>query len=426
MDFQFRINRALLAALCVFLGTIGLWAQKLEVNPSKILVDETAVIRATGLRPDEHVVIQAQLVDGADNAWQSEAEFAANAEGVVDASKDAPVKGSYHEVSAMGLVWSMMPARKDVASYQPPHDLGSQEIEFLVLRGDQRVASAHLEQRFLSDNIRRLNVEGQLHGELLVPNDGNRHPGILVLGGSEGGVPVSRAAWLASHGYAAFALAYFRYKDLPSELENIPLEYFGRAVGWMMQRPDVFPDRIALVGASRGGELALQLGSMYPQIKAVVAYVPADVRYPACCGGVPRAAWTWKGQALAFATPREGNSFERMRSAIPVEQTSGPILLIAGEDDGIWPSSAMVDSIANRLKRAHFRYPVETHRYPHAGHRAGRPEIVPSWHGAVKHPVSGREVNVGGSAEGDALSSIDSIPKVLSFLEHALANSSGH
>ncbi len=31
----------------------------------------------------------------------------------------------------------------------------------------------------------------------------------------------------------------------------------------MMRRPEIQPDRIAVMGHSRGGELALQLGSMY-------------------------------------------------------------------------------------------------------------------------------------------------------------------
>jgi len=125
------------------------------------------------------------------------------------------------------------------------------------------------------------------------------------VGGSEGGMPLGKAAWLASRGYAALALAYFRYDDLPPLLEGIPLEYFGSALAWMMQRPEISADRIAVVGTSRGGELALQLGSMFPQIKAVVAFVPANVRYPACCGNtrVPY-AWTWRGQALAFEFPR--------------------------------------------------------------------------------------------------------------------------
>ena len=34
----------------------------------------------------------------------------ADADGVVDTSKQAPAKGSYREVSSMGLVWSMKPA----------------------------------------------------------------------------------------------------------------------------------------------------------------------------------------------------------------------------------------------------------------------------------------------------------------------------
>jgi dienelactone hydrolase len=90
---------------------------------------------------------------------------------------------------------------------------------------------------------------------------------VLVVGGSEGGLLPGKAAWLASRGYAALALAYFRYDDLPPLLEGIPLEYFGSALGWMMQRPEILADRIAVVGTSRGGELALQLGSMFPQIK---------------------------------------------------------------------------------------------------------------------------------------------------------------
>jgi dienelactone hydrolase len=97
-------------------------------------------------------------------------------------------------------------------------------------------------------------------------------------------MPVRKAAWLASRGYAALALAYFRYDGLPPRLEGIPLEYFGSALAWMTQRPEISSDHIAVVGTSRGGEPALQLGSMFPEIKAVVAYVPSNVRLPACCG----------------------------------------------------------------------------------------------------------------------------------------------
>ena len=109
-----------------------------------------------------------------------------------------------------------------------------------------------------------------------------------------------------------------------------------------------------------------------------------------------------------------------MEAAIAVEHTHGPILMIAGEDDGVWESSRMTDAVVERLKRAHFAYSCERLSYRHAGHRAGRPEIVPMWHGVVRNPTSGREENLGGNAQGDAESSLDAIPKVLDFLRQSL------
>jgi hypothetical protein len=251
-----------------FILTTCLWAvgvgaarcQTLSVFPSRALVDETAVIRAEGLQPNERVLIRGELVDGANEQWSSQAEFIADAGGVIDTSKQAPVKGSYNEVSAMGLVWSMKPNAKQVASYQGQRDLGSQMIEFQLTRNGQQVASAQMQQLAVSDGIRRITVKGLLHGVLLLPNTTGPYPGVLVVGGSEGGVPLRKAAWLASRGYAALALAYFRYDDLPPLLEAIPLEYFSSALSWMMQRPEVSSDRLAVVGTSRGGELALQFG----------------------------------------------------------------------------------------------------------------------------------------------------------------------
>jgi pimeloyl-ACP methyl ester carboxylesterase len=172
------------------------------------------------------------------------------------------------------------------------------------------------------------------------------------------------------------------------------------------------------MGTSRGGELVLQLGSMFPQIKAVVAYVPANVRGPACCRDALAPAWTWQGRPLAFVSPRvqPGNPAAAIHAVIAVEQTSGPILLISGEDDGVWDSTRMAEAVVSRLKQAHFTYSYQNLKYPHAGHRAGRPQIVPTWHGTTRNPTSGRDENLGGSPQGDAQSSIDAIPKVLEFL----------
>jgi len=419
-----RSGAKLALTACLSLGGIGLRAQTLEVVPNHILVDESATIRASGLQPNERVSIRGELTDGAGHNWASEAEFVADAQGTVDTSKQAPVKGSYKEVSSLGLVWSMKPANKEAESYAPPRELGAQTIQFQLWKNGRQVASAPLEQCRLTENLRQIKLEGQLHGVLFLPGTTGPSPGVLVLGGSEGGLQLGKAAWLASHGYAALSLAYFRYEGLPPELAGIPLEYFGAALGWMMKRPEIASDRIGVMGTSRGGELALQLASMFPQIVAVVAYVPANVRYPACCGGVGFPyAWTWKSAPLAYVPLRDLRSpggLTRMQATIAVERTHGPILLISGRDDGVWESSAMTEAIVSRLKAAHFASTVERLDYPHAGHRAGRPEIVPTWHGRMKHPVSGRDVLLGGSPEGDAVSSVDAIEKVLQFLHTSL------
>jgi dienelactone hydrolase len=410
-------------------GTIvfGLWvtvsAQNLQVTPKRVMADESAAIVVTGLQPNEHAAIQAELTDGVGHVWKAQAEFISDEQGVIDASKQAPVSGSYKELSAMGLIWSMLPAEKRVALYQPPRNFAPQTIEFRLMRKGEAVSTAQLEQVFLAEGEQRLALkEGDLRGVLFLPASKERRPGVLVLSGSNGGAPVRQAAWLASHGFAAMALAYFRYDDLPDKLEAIPLEYFGKALVWMSNRPEIQPDRLAVMGTSRGGELALQLGSMFKAITAVVAYVPANVRFPACCGDnrVPY-AWTWTGKPLAWVPPRMMRNLEVARDgAIAVENTHGPILLISGEDDHVWDSSGMANAVIGRLKLNHFPHEFEHLRYPHAGHGAGKPDITPAWHGEVRQPVSGRAMDLGGSARGDALSSLDAMPKVIEFLQRSL------
>ena len=399
----------------VFLWTAASisFAQTLTVTPDHVLSDEPASVRASGLQPGERVTIRAELTDGTGAQWTAQADFVADESGAVDTAKQAPAGGAYKEVSPLGLVWFMMPAQKNVAAYAAPRNLAPQTIGFELLRKGEKLASAHLQQDAVAEGVRRVVVrDGGLRGVMFVPAGGERSAAVLVVGGSNGGAPTRQAAWLASRGFLALALAYFHYEDLPDQLEAIPLEYFQQGLTWLAARPEAMPGRLAVMGTSRGGELALQLGSMFPRIGAVVAYVPANVRFPACCRNTGGPAWTWTGRPLAYSLPR----FRSPESEIQVERTRGPILMISGESDGVWHSWEMADDVVSRLKRHHFEYEFANLRYPHAGHASGRPEIRPTWHGAIRHPVSGRINNPGGTPKGDADSSSDSIPKVLAFL----------
>jgi dienelactone hydrolase len=352
-----------LLAAWIFAGTLGdVSAQALQISPNPAMVDDAVAIRVSGLRPSQRVAIQAQLIDGANQHWTSEAQFVADAQGEVDSSTQAPVDGSYKEVSGPGLIWSMRPSDKNVWTYLPAAGLGRTGDRIPPVEKRPEPSSATLQQSRMGQGVRQIKVQGALHGILFLPAGSDLHPAVLVVGGLDGGVPVANAAWLGAHGYAAFALAYFRYEDLPRDLEGIPLEYFGSALTWMMKRPEIEPDHIAVLGTSRGGELSLQLGSMSPALRAVAAYVPANVRYGACCGGTkPPYAWTFNDRPIAYlrGTIIQGSMFFNqpamvLHAEIPVENTRGPILMIGGEDDAVWESSRMVTEAAGRLKERAF------------------------------------------------------------------------
>lgn len=409
----------LTCALCAC--SVPALAQQIAVVPTQAMSDQTALIEVTGAAPGARVTINADLTDGAGHTWISGANFIADALGSVDTAKQAPIAGSYRSISAMGLVWSMQPKEPGVQIYTRPYRFGAQIITFHLLLGGKNVASAQFQQVAIRTDVQQVPVD-VMHGVLFTPAGAGTYPGILVIGGSEGGTPLGKAAWLASHGYVAFALCYFRCSDSPDtprELKDIPLEYFGRALNWLIHRPEVAADRLAIVGTSRGGELALELGSIYPAIKAVVAYVPADFRHPSCCDRPFGAAWTWKGRPLPWAL-REGSGASITDAAIAVENINGPILMIGAKDDGVWPSAEMVESAVRRLHNRHFAHPLVVSIYAHAGHRAGTPEIEPKWASAVKNPTSGRITNFGGTPEGNAEATLDAIPKVLDFLQSQL------
>lgn len=59
----------------------------------------------------------------------------------------------------------------------------------------------------------------------LCPCAVGRHPAVLDMFGSGGGLMDFRAALLASKGFVVLSLAYFAYDDLPKVLE-VDMEYF--------------------------------------------------------------------------------------------------------------------------------------------------------------------------------------------------------
>ncbi len=236
-----------------------------------------------------------------------------------------------------------------------------------------------------------------LVGVLVVPDTDKTYPGVLRIGGAEGGVSTSDADTIAAGGYAVLALAYFGTENLPVDLEEVPLEYFGKAIEWMKHSTFVDSKRLGIVGVSRGSILALMLPTIYDDFAAVVALAPSHVVWQSSYLDwnryAEKSSLSYHGQPLPFVPydfsnesasagcNQEGNcaamydfslgQVERVEeSLIPVERIAAPILLVSGEEDTLWPATRMSSLIVQRLADRKFSYEVRDIAYANAGHCA--------------------------------------------------------
>jgi len=397
-----------------------------EIPRDTFLIDEVIPIVIPGLPPGQIVTVKLRSDD--QPSWSSSASFVAGPDGVADLTRMAPASGSYRGVDAMGLFWS---ARRDSsvdrvpeAALNPP----PRKWQLIAEVGGAAVAETTVLRRAVAAdvNVTAVRVNG-LVGTFYQPPGQQRHPAVIVLPGSFGGVPPAsaQAGGLASRGYAVLALAYFGAEGLPRSLSRIPLEYFAKALDWLATQPAVDPSRIGVLGISRGGELALLLGSVYPQIKSVVAYVPANVVWGGCCDSRNEPSWTVEGRPIAFVSAfgaRDPVSMER--ATIKVERIKGAVLLISGRDDHVWDSSGMSEKVMARLQRNRFPYPYKHLSYDGAGHAIGRPYTSTMDLKDTRHPLTGRIMQLGGTPEGTAHAREDSWRQVLAFLDEQLRHAS--
>ncbi len=267
-----------------------------------------------------------------------------------------------------------------------------------------------------------------------------RHPAILVLGGSEGGLEGSgsEARLLAKQGYVTMALAYFRAPGLPEQLTNLPLEYFKTALDTLRARSDVDPARIGLIGTSKGGEAALLIASKYPEVKVVIAGVPSSVVWQGINSknyADPSGSWTEVGKPVPFLPYDTSGGFNPsnfMKSihdmyalsltridnhpdaVIQVERIDGPVMLACGESDALWPSCPMSRTMIARLKAKGFRHDAKLLAYPNAGHAAFGPPVP------ADSPRTAEFPRFGGDIPGNLAARADGWDKATAFLASAL------
>lgn len=257
------------------------------------------------------------------------------------------------------------------------------------------------------------------------------HPGVLLLGGSEGGIGkgVTRmATGLQAEGFSVLVAAWYRLPGQRPDIDAVPLELPAKALDKLAQMPGVAADKLAVVGASKGAELALLFATRQgPRVKAVVAGMPSSVAWQGMSweGRDTGGSWSEGGKALPYVPYPEGaGGFDigkvyreglrtvarHPEAVIPVERIAAPVLLVCGEADTLWPSCPMARAAAARGLSAGKQVAVLA--YPDAGHAVfGLP--------LADDDTSGLD-GLGGTNAGNNAARKDGWPKVLAFLHAAL------
>jgi dienelactone hydrolase len=417
----------------------------IRVQPDNDLQDVSLSIRLSGFAPRQPVMVTAEMVTRDRFRWRSAAMFVVGADGEVDVGTTAPVGGSYSGVSPMGLIWSM--ERMGWPESEAPTT--SVRLPVSVFRAEARNgerAEASVIRAIVGPGVTSKPLEEDgLRGVWFLPPGDGPHPAVIVLGGSEGGLPVRSAApLLASHGYATLALAYFGLPGLPRGLVNIPLEYFGKAIAHVRAAIAPRNDFVAVYGGSRGGELALLVASLYADIRAAVAVVPSGVIVgafgPSEPGDLrPSGAWTLAGKPLPdmgqnnrYANSGVADPVQRFlnlmrdldaveRATIPVQLIKGPVLMVSGRDDQIWPSFELAEIARRRLEEHNHPWPFEHISYPDAGHGMV-PPYAPTTATTIVHPVNRRSYALGGTPKGQIEANVAHWRRTLDFLAEAAAH----
>ena len=277
---------------------------------------------------------------------------------------------------------------------------------------------------------------GDVLGNFYPADGANNGPGILLVGGSEGGLgsDMTRLARaLQGDGFSVLHLSYWRAPGQPERLEDIKLETFQRGLAWLRDRPEVDPSRTAMMGWSRGTEAVQLVAARDSSVKAIVLGQPGSAVWPGFSWQEPwkqfGSPWTWRGEPLPHldlegiqtmagdmdvaATKIAEREAANPEAVIPIAEIGAPVLMICGEADIVWPSCAMGRTIADRAAEAG-RDDVRLLAYPDAGHYAfGAPVDE-------EDEAFDKLGQLGGSPEGTADAQRESYREMVRFLRDAV------
>ncbi|XP_019633789.1 PREDICTED: acyl-coenzyme A thioesterase 1-like [Branchiostoma belcheri] len=417
---------------------------QLLVTPTKALVDDKVDITVERLAPGQPVTLHARLVEGTAR-FQSYAHYRADDTGRVVVAKQPSLGGLYAGIEQMGLFWSMQPSpgqkpglrlrKKDVSTpFLVEVSVHEGNVAVMGEKNLACLATKTIERWYLGDDVKRIPVkEGRVRGTLFLPPGKGPFAGVVDIFGSTGGLPEYRAALLASRGFAALALPYFGYDDLPENISDIDLDYFEEAVDWFLSLPNVRIRGVGVLATSYGGHLALCMAVYMNKVDAVAVIgsytavvgnpLPYKSKVLPCARFVldqvifTKEGFAYSGNLLEDTTKDPGR-----KACIQVEKTQCPIMFVAGEDDLNVKSVLYANQAIARMKD-HGKTNYTLLSYPWAGHLI-EPPYTPHC-GVCYHAVYDKCVLMGGEPKGHAAAQEDSWHKILDFFR-AHVGSSAH
>ena len=203
-------------------------------------------------------------------------------------------------------------------------------------------------------------------GFLCCPQNQASCAAVLIFHGSDGFKPNHEAiAWeLAKEGLASLALNWFGTASARSHWSEVRAADILQAVSFLKQLPAVDANKLGLIGFSRGGGLALIMGSLIRQTKAIVNYFGLT---------------SWEGGMQEFGhlslDPDDHLNF--------VAKIDCPILSFHGAVDTVVPveNTHCLDAACRRygVDHRHIIYPGVNHSFIWPGDKYDKNAYRDSW-----------------------------------------------
>ncbi len=383
------------------------------------LADQEHPLVLCNLRAGEIVTIRAYLRAG--ETYFSSTQRYKLARDQLNSLTDIPVEGAYRTAEPDGYLWSMTEtaAVKPEVARMLHANSGHVAIEVSTDKGGGLGPTAISRDFGLSRVVSRQIKQDGLVARVVIPNQPNpERPAVVIIGGGRtAGYSMSAASLLAARGHPVMSLPYYGLDGLPPQLAAIPIEYFARAIDLFRREYMRDHQKLVLLGLSRGTEAAALIALRRSDISGIVLFSPSAILNSAAGSTGP--AWTENGAPLPFAPDVEGEA-DAMRSQEPPYKTwpryamrlqqlgeddparinfkhiAADVLLIACDQDDVWPSAAMSKAAEQRAKREG-KSNIASHVLQGCGHDLG-PPVNPTTIRVFREPSNGALYSLGGTA----------------------------